>query len=49
MATNQNRIERNTAQARAGVTGHHVTTVLVLSTIAVIIGFAAVYLVYFAH
>jgi hypothetical protein len=49
MSTNENQVRRNTTQARAGVTGHHVTTVLVLSTVAVIVGFAAIYLIYFAH
>ena len=49
MASTENKVERSTTQARAGVTGHHVVTVLVLSTVAVIVGFAAIYLVYFAH
>jgi hypothetical protein len=49
VSTNENQVERNTTQARAGVTGHSATTVLVLSTVAAIIAFAAIYLVYFSH
>lgn len=36
-------------EARQGVTGHNVSTVLVVSLVAVVIGFAAVYALFFAH
>ncbi len=49
MMDDQPRIERDTAQARGGVTGHNASTVLVLSIVAVIVGFAAVYFYYFAR
>jgi hypothetical protein len=42
-------IKRNTTEARAATTGHNASTVLVVSTIAVIVAFAVVYFVYFAH
>ena len=34
-------------EARAGVTGHNASTVLIISTVAVIVAFALVYLVFF--
>lgn len=39
------RIVENTTEARAAVTGHNVRYVLVISTLAVIVLFAAAYLV----
>ena len=39
-----NRIVENTTEARAAVTGHNVRYVLVISTLAVIVLFAAAYL-----
>ena len=36
-------------EARAGVTGHNVSTVLIVSTVAVIVAFALVYLVFFGR
>ena len=40
-----NRIVESTTEARAAVTGHNVRYVLVISTLAVIVLFAVVYLV----
>ena len=40
-----NRIVENTTEARAGVTGHNVRYVLVISTLAVIVLFAIAYVV----
>lgn len=39
-----NRIVESTTEARAAVTGHNVRYVLVISTLAVVVLFAAVYL-----
>lgn len=39
-----NRIIESTTEARAAVTGHNVRYVLVISTLAVVVLFAAVYL-----
>ena len=39
-----NRIIESTTEARAAVTGHNVRYVLVISTLAVLVLFAAVYL-----
>jgi hypothetical protein len=38
---------RPPVETRAGVTGHHASTVLIVSIVAVVIGFAAVYFFYF--
>jgi hypothetical protein len=37
-----------TTQARQGVTGHNVRYVLVISTLAIVVAFAAIWLYYFA-
>lgn len=36
-------------EARQGVTGHNVSTVLVVSLVSVVIAFAAIYALFFAH
>jgi cobalamin biosynthesis Mg chelatase CobN len=36
-------------EARQGVTGHNVRAVLVVSLVAVVIAFAAIYAIFFAH
>ena len=41
-------VTETATEARQGVTGHGVSTVLVVSTVAVILGFAAVYAFFFA-
>ncbi len=40
---------KSATEARQGVTGHNVSTVLVLSLVAVVIAFAAIYALFFAH
>jgi hypothetical protein len=53
MATSTNQstpetpVVRNTTQARQGVTGHGVRYVLVISTAAIVVIFAALWLFYF--
>ena len=51
MATSTNTPEtpvvRTTTQAREGVTGHGVRYVLVISTVAIVVIFAALWLFYF--
>jgi len=42
-----NRVVETPTEARAGTTGHGVRYVLGISVVAVIIGFAIVYLIYF--
>jgi hypothetical protein len=36
-------------EARQGVTGHNVSTVLVVSLVSVVIAFAVIYALFFAH
>ncbi|HEX5508163.1 MAG TPA: hypothetical protein VFX37_06635 [Pseudolabrys sp.] len=45
---NGSRIVETKTDARAGVTGHHGRTVLILSTLGVIVLFICVYLYFFA-
>lgn len=42
-------VTKSTNQARQGVTGHHVRTVLTLSLAAALVVFAAIYLHYFGR
>ena len=46
-STSETPVVRTTTQAREGVTGHGVRYVLVISTTAVVIIFAALWLFYF--
>jgi hypothetical protein len=46
--TTQSRPVVPTTQARQGTTGHNVRYVLVVSTLAVVVAFAAIWLYYFA-
>lgn len=48
-ADSTSRPVKNTTEARQGVTGHHVRTVLFVSTGAVIIIFALLWLFYFGR
>jgi hypothetical protein len=48
MERENDRIVETTTEARAGVTGHHVRTVLVASTVALCLLFVGVYLHFFA-
>ena len=41
-------VVRSTTEARQGVTGHNVSTVLVVSLVGVIVAFAIVYALFFA-
>ena len=43
MVENQKPVDRDTTEARAGVTGHNARYVLLVSTTAVVIAFAVVY------
>ncbi|MBV9347127.1 MAG: hypothetical protein JOZ70_08355 [Pseudolabrys sp.] len=43
------RTVENATEARQGVTGHNVRWVLMAGTVAVIVGFAIVYLAFFAR
>ena len=45
----QHRPVVSTTEARAGVTGNNVRYVLIFGLLAVIIGFAIIYIVYFGH
>ncbi|HET7849547.1 MAG TPA: hypothetical protein VFL51_10860 [Pseudolabrys sp.] len=45
---NGGRIVETKTEARAGVTGHHGSTVLFLSTLGIIVLFIGVYLYFFA-
>ena len=42
-------VTETATEARQGVTGHNVSTVLVVSLAAVVIAFAAIYALFFAH
>jgi hypothetical protein len=42
-------VTETATEARQGVTGHNVSTVLAVSLVAVVIAFAAVYALFFAH
>ena len=42
-------VTETATEARQGVTGHNVSTVLVVSLVAVVIAFAAVYAMFFGH
>ena len=45
----QHRSVVSKTEARAGVTGNNVRYVLIIGLLAVIIGFAIIYIVYFGH
>ena len=42
-------VTETATEARQGVTGHNVSTVLAVSLVAVVIAFAAIYALFFAH
>jgi hypothetical protein len=46
--THDTRVVKATTEARQGVTGHNVRTVLAVSLAAIVVLFAAIYLFYFA-
>lgn len=46
-STDEHPVTETANEARAGVTGHNVDIVLVVSTVSVIVAFAVVYLVFF--
>ena len=42
-------VTETATEARQGVTGHNVSTVLVVSLVGVVIAFAVIYALFFAH